>query len=192
MEPLSRKRPKERVETEAKVCHRMHDIRSFLHKADNQSAPPTLVSRHDTQRLLAVALAAPNDDTDIAQASKLPPKSQSSNSSIASSSSFLPISISETSEDDDTPLEVNHEAEVLIAITPCPRAVVSQSVSSAMVLPANDVGLVKVGTVLPSNVLLDLLMKHVTLPSDPQQPGPAHRFEKNGKVCQAFFPKAMA
>ena len=38
-------------------------------------------------------------------------------------------------------------------------------------------GLVKVGTLLPSNVLLDLLMKHVTLP---QQPGPAHRFEKNG------------
>ena len=48
---------------------------------------------------------------------------------------------------------MNHEAEVLIAITPCPRAVVSQSVSSAMVLPANDVRLVKVGTVLPSSVL---------------------------------------
>ena len=105
MKPLSRKRPKVKDETEAKkVCHRsrMHDIRSFLHKADNQSAPPTLVSRHDTQRLLAVALAAPNDDTDIAQASELQPKSQSSKSSIASSSSFLPISISETSEDDDT------------------------------------------------------------------------------------------
>ena len=69
MEPLSRKRPKEKDETEVKkACHRMHDIRSFLHKADNQSAPPTLVSRHDTQRLLAVAS---NDDTDIAQASEL-------------------------------------------------------------------------------------------------------------------------
>ena len=42
-----------------------------------------------------------------------------------------------------------------------------------MVLPANDVGLVKVGTVLPSNVLVDLLTKHVTLHSDQQQPGPA-------------------
>ena len=84
---------------------------------------------------------------------------------------------------------MNHEAEVLIAITPCPRAVVSQSVPSAMVLSANDVGLVKVRTVLPSNVILDLLTKHVTLPSDPQQPGPAHRFEINGKVCQAFFQK---
>ena len=79
-----------------------------------------------------------NDDTVIAQASdELQPKSQSS--SIASSS-FPPINISETSEDDDTPLEVNHEAEVLIAVTPCPRAVVSQSVSSAMVLPENLCG----------------------------------------------------
>ena len=72
MEPLSRKRPKEKDETEAKVCHRMHDIRSLLHKADNQSAPPTLVSRHDTQPLFAVA--AHNDDTVIAQASELQPK----------------------------------------------------------------------------------------------------------------------
>ena len=61
--------------------------------------------------------------------------------------------------------------------------------SSPMILPENDVGLVKVGTILPSNVLLDLLTKHVTLPSDHMQPGPAHRFEKNGKVCQAFFRK---
>ena len=126
MEPLSRKRPKEKDETEAKkVCHRMHDIRSFLHKAGNQSTPPTLVSRHNTQPLLAVA--ARNDEAVIAPASELQPKTQSS--SIASSS-FLPINISETSDDDDTPLEVNHEAEILIAITPCPRAVVSQSVSS--------------------------------------------------------------
>ena len=101
-----------------------------------------------TQPLLAVA--ASNDEAVIAPASELQPKTQSS--SIASSS-FLPINISETSDDDDTPLEVNHEAEILVAITPCPRAVVSQSVSSAMVLRANDVGLVKVGTVLPSNVL---------------------------------------
>ena len=132
-EPLSRKRKKD--ETEAKkVYHRMHDIRSFLHKAGNQSTPPTLVSRHDTQPLLAVA--ARNDEAIIESASELQANTQSSS---ISSSSFLPINISETSDDDDTPLEENHEAEVLIAITPCPRAVVSQYVSSAMALPANDV-----------------------------------------------------
>ena len=95
----------------------MHDIRLFLHKAGNQSTPPTLMSSHDTQPLLAVAKR--NDEAVIARASELQPKTQSC--SIVSSS-FLPINISETSDDDDTPLEVNHEAEVLIAITSCPRA----------------------------------------------------------------------
>ena len=127
MEPLSRKRPKKKDDTEAKkVCHRMHDIRSFLHKAGNQSTPPTSVSRHDTQPLLVIA--ACNGEAVIAPASELQSKTQSSS---------IPLALSETSDDANTSLEVNHEAEVLIAA----------------VLPANDVGLVKVGTVLPSNVL---------------------------------------
>ena len=41
--------------------------------------------------------------------------------------------------------------------------------SSAMVMTENDVGLVKIGTILPSHVLLGLLMEHGTLPSDLQQ-----------------------
>ena len=156
----------------------MHDIRWFLHNADSKSASPALVSRHDTQPLLAVA-AASNDEAVIALASNLQPTYASSTST--SSSSSLPIN---SSDDDNTPLEVNHDAEV--EITPCPKAVVSFSVSnnnssdefdlcvfgadigsstfagrsSPMILPENDVGLVKVGTILPSNVL-DLLTKHV-------------------------------
>ena len=100
MEPQSRKRPKEKKEREAKkVCHRMHDIRSFLHNADSKSASPALVSRHDTQPLLAVA-AASNDEAVIALASNLQPTYASSTSTSGSSS----LSIN-SSDDDNTPLE---------------------------------------------------------------------------------------
>ena len=62
MEPQSRKRPKEIDDTIAKkVCHQMHDIRSFLHNADNRSAPPALVSRHNTQQPF-LAVACGNDE----------------------------------------------------------------------------------------------------------------------------------
>ena len=56
MEPQSRKRPKKKDDTIAKkVCHWMHYIPSFVHNADNRSAPPAFVSRHNIQPLLAAA-----------------------------------------------------------------------------------------------------------------------------------------
>ena len=67
------------------------------------------MSRHNTQPLLAVA--ASNDEAVTALASALQSKRLSSSRSRSSS---LPMN---SSDDDDTPLEVNRKAEV--AITPC-------------------------------------------------------------------------
>ena len=58
-EPQSRMRPKEKDDTIAKKVA-IGCMISFLHNADNRSAPPALVSRHNTQPLLAVA--ASNDE----------------------------------------------------------------------------------------------------------------------------------